>query len=48
MKANIDPATIAKPMKAAVVVAKTGAGEERSRRFIAPKVEPIARMNRRV
>lgn len=37
MNARIDPKTIAKAMKAAAVVAKTGTREERSGKFIAPK-----------
>ena len=37
MKSRIDPETIAKAMKAAAVVAKTGTREERSGKFIAPK-----------
>ena len=36
MKSRIDPDTIAKAMKAAAVVAKTGTREERSGKFIAP------------
>ncbi|MFZ4166988.1 hypothetical protein [Brevundimonas sp. NPDC058933] len=44
MKPRIDPDTIAKAMKAAAVVAKTGTREERSGRFIAPKAEPITRV----
>lgn len=41
MKSRIDPDTIAKAMKAAAVVAKTGTREERSGKFIAPKAKPI-------
>ncbi|MNS64715.1 hypothetical protein D3C72_978520 [compost metagenome] len=40
MKSRIDPETIAKAMKAAAVVAKTGTREERSGKFIAPKAKP--------
>ena len=39
MNARIDPKTIAKAMKAAAVVAKTGTREERSGKFIAPKTK---------
>ncbi|MNS65083.1 hypothetical protein D3C72_982320 [compost metagenome] len=39
MNARIDPKTIAKAMKAAAVVAKTGTREERSGKFIAPKAK---------
>lgn len=38
MKSRIDPETIAKAMKAASVVAKTGTREELSGKFIAPKM----------
>lgn len=43
MNARIDPKTIAKAMKAAAVVAKTGTREERSGKFIAPKAKIAAR-----
>lgn len=43
MNASIDPKTIARAMKAAAVVAKTGTREERSGKFIAPKAKSIAR-----
>lgn len=43
MKSRIDPETIAKAMKAAAVVAKTGTREERSGKFIAPTTKPSAR-----
>ncbi|MFC5387871.1 hypothetical protein U0030_12440 [Brevundimonas bullata] len=42
MKSRIDPDTIAKAMKAAAVVAKTGTREERSGKFIAPKPPPCS------
>lgn len=42
MKSRIDPETIAKAMKAAAVVAKTGTREQRSGKFIAPKGKPAA------
>lgn len=46
MNARIDPKTIAKAMKAAAVVAKTGTREERSGKFIAPKSKsPPAKRN---
>lgn len=43
MNARIDPKTIAKAMKAAAVVAKTGTREERSGKFIAPLVTVAAK-----
>lgn len=46
MKSRIDPDTIAKAMKAAAVVAKTGTREERSGKFIAPKAKTIFRRAR--
>jgi hypothetical protein len=39
----IDRTSIARAMKAAAVVAKTGTREERSGKFLAPKSEPKAR-----
>lgn len=39
MKSRIDPETIAKAMKAAAVIAKTGTREERSGKFIAPETK---------
>ena len=43
MKSRIAPETIAKAMKAAAVVAKTGTREERSGKFIAPKAKVPAK-----
>ncbi len=48
MKSRIDPETIAKAMKAAAVVAKTGTREERSGRFIAPKAKPPSPSSRTI
>ena len=39
MKSRIDPDTIARAMKAAAVVAKTGTREERSGKFTVPKAK---------